>query len=53
MMLNYRKEKDSFEQKVLALNPSFLYQLDLQRVKQAGREVIEEYDQEHVKTAPW
>ena len=40
-------------QKVLAFNPSYLYQMDLQRVKQAGRDVSEEYDKEDVKTAPW
>lgn len=48
-----RKERDSFIQKVLAFNPSYLYQLDLQRIRQAGRCVNEEYEKEDVKTASW
>ncbi|XP_078382450.1 uncharacterized protein LOC144665153 [Oculina patagonica] len=48
-----RKEKESFVQKVQAFQPSFLYKVDLQRVRQAGREVSEEYDIKGEKTAPW
>lgn len=54
-MLNsfHRKEKESFLQKVLAFKPHCLYKVDLQRVRQAGREVSEEYDKEGEKTASW
>ncbi|KAJ7351076.1 hypothetical protein OS493_036890 [Desmophyllum pertusum] len=48
-----RKENESFIKKVLAFNPTSLYKVDLQRVRQAGREVSEDYDKEDVKTARW
>ena len=48
-----RKERESFVRKVLVLEPSSLYKVDLKRVQQTGRDVSEDYDKEDVKTARW
>ena len=39
--------------KVLVLEPSSLYKVDLKRVHQAGTDVSEDCDKEDVKTARW
>ena len=39
--------------KVLVLEPSSLYKVDLKRVQQTDRDVSEDYDKEDVKTARW
>ncbi|KAM7433234.1 hypothetical protein ABFA07_016480 [Porites harrisoni] len=48
-----RKERESFVRKVLVLEPSSLYKVDLKRVQQTGTDVSEDYDKEDVKTARW
>ena len=48
-----RKERESFARKVLVLEPSLLYKVDLKRVEQAGTDVSEDCDKEDVKTARW
>ena len=39
--------------KVLVLEPSSLYEVDLKQVQQAGRDTGEDSDKEDVKTARW
>ena len=39
--------------KVLVLEPSLLYKVDLKRVQQAGTDGSEDYDKDDVKTARW
>ena len=39
--------------KVLVLEPSSLYKVDLKRVQQAGTDVREDCDKEDVQTARW
>ena len=39
--------------KLLVLEPSSLYEMDLKRVQQAGRDNREDSDKEDVKTAHW
>lgn len=48
-----RNEKHSFISKVQAVDPSSVYPVDLQRVRQAGREIIQDSDKEDVKSALW
>ena len=48
-----RKERESFVRKVLVLEPSSLYKVDLKRVQQAGTDVSEDCDKEDVQTARW
>ncbi|CAH3185043.1 unnamed protein product [Porites lobata] len=47
------KERESFVRKVLVLEPSSLYKVDLKRVQQAGTDVSEDCDKEDVQTARW
>lgn len=48
-----RKERESFVTKVLVLEPSSLYKVNLRRVQKAGTDVSEDCDKEDVKTARW
>lgn len=46
-------ERETFMKKFAAFKPTSLYKVDLQRVRQAGREVDEECKKEDIKTVIW
>ncbi|XP_067046123.1 uncharacterized protein [Acropora muricata] len=48
-----RMERETFMKKFAAFKPTSLYKVDLQRVRQAGREVDEECEKEDIKTVIW
>ena len=48
-----RIERETFMKKFAAFKPTSLYKVDLQRVRQAGREVDEECEKEDIKTVIW
>ena len=40
-------------EKFLALQPGWLYRVDLETINQAGRCVVEEFENDNVKAAKW
>ena len=49
----YQNGERNIYEEICSIQPTSLYKVDLQRVRQAGREVDEECEKEDIKTVIW